>query len=89
MYIIKRNGSRQEFNPNKINKAISSALQICNCSIENPSQFIEISEGDSVEVIQDRIENYLMSVCKDAAKAFILYRERHKIFEMQKRGLNI
>lgn len=78
MYIIKRNGSRQEFNPNKINKAISSALQICNCSIENPSQFIEISEGDSVEVIQDRIENYLMSVCKDAAKAFILYRERHK-----------
>ena len=57
MYIIKRNGSRQEFNPNKINKAISSALQICNCSIENPSQFIEISEGDSVEVIQDRIEN--------------------------------
>lgn len=78
MYIIKRNGSRQEFNPNKINKAINSALQICNCSIENPSQFIEISEGDSVEVIQDRIENYLMSVCKDAAKAFILYRERHK-----------
>lgn len=78
MYIIKRNGTKQEFDPEKINRAISAALQVCNCGIQNPAQFIEVNDGDSVELIQDRIENWLMDICKDAAKAFILYRERHK-----------
>ena len=78
MYIIKRNGTKQEFDPEKINRAISAALQVCNCEIQNPAQFIEVNDGDSVELIQDRIENWLMDTCKDAAKAFILYRERHK-----------
>lgn len=57
MYIIKRNGTKQEFDPEKINRAISSALQVCNCNIQNPAQFIEVNNGDSVELIQDRIEN--------------------------------
>lgn len=77
MYIIKRNGTKQEYNPEKINKAINVALNVCNCSIENPSRYIEVNNGDSVEDIQDRIENWLMDYCKDAAKAFILYREKH------------
>nr|DAE19906.1 MAG TPA: ATP cone domain protein [CrAss-like virus sp. ctYsL76] len=57
MYIIKRNGTKQEFDPEKINRAISAALQVCNCGIQNPAQFIEVNDGDSVELIQDRIEN--------------------------------
>lgn len=78
MYIIKRDGSKQLYNSEKINKAICAALQVCNCNIENPYQYIQVNNGDSVELIQDRIENWLMDTCKDAAKAFILYRERHK-----------
>lgn len=57
MYVIKRDGSQQIYNPEKINKAISAALQICQCNIENPARFIEVNNGDSVELIQDRIEN--------------------------------
>ncbi len=78
MYIIKRDGSRQIYNPEKINKAISAALQVCHCDIKNPVQFIKVNDGDSVELIQDKIENWLMDTCKDAAKAFMLYRARHK-----------
>jgi hypothetical protein len=57
MYIIKRDGSRQIYNPEKINKAISAALQVCHCDIKNPVQFIKVNDGDSVELIQDKIEN--------------------------------
>jgi hypothetical protein len=57
MYVIKRDGSQQIYNPEKINKAILAALQVCQCNIENPARFIEVNNGDSVELIQDRIEN--------------------------------
>lgn len=80
MLVIKRNGSKQEFDPAKINNAIQSALHASNCdvNISNPSQYITVNDGDEVETIQDKIENWLMGICPDAAKAFILYREKHK-----------
>lgn len=80
MFIIKRNGTKQEFDSSKIDKAILSALKAsgCNTEINQPSKHITVDNGDTVEVIQDRIENWLMSICPSAAKAFILYREKHK-----------
>ena len=80
MFIIKRNGTKQEFDSSKIDKAILSALKAsgCNTEINQPSKYITVNNGDTVEVIQDRIENWLMSICPSAAKAFILYREKHK-----------
>lgn len=80
MFIIKRNGTKQEVDSSKIDKAILSALKAsgCNTEINQPSKYITVDNGDTVEVIQDRIENWLMSICPSAAKAFILYREKHK-----------
>lgn len=80
MFIIKRNGTKQEFDSSKIDKAVLSALKAsrCNTEINQPSKYITVDNGDTVEVIQDRIENWLMSICPSAAKAFILYREKHK-----------
>lgn len=80
MFIIKRNGTKQEFDSSKIDKAILSALKASgrNTEINQPSKYITVDNGDTVEVIQDRIENWLMSICPSAAKAFILYREKHK-----------
>lgn len=80
MFIIKRNGTKQEFDSSKIDKAILSALKAsgCNTEINQPSKYITVDNGDTVEVIQDRVENWLMSICPSAAKAFILYREKHK-----------
>lgn len=56
-YITKRNGSKQLFDNTKINVAINAALKSVNESpIDNPSQYINVSDGDSVETIQDQIE---------------------------------
>lgn len=59
MLVIKRNGSKQEFDPAKINNAIQSALHASNCdvNISNPSQYIIVNDGDEVETIQNKIEN--------------------------------
>jgi hypothetical protein len=58
MFIIKRNGIKQEFDPTKIDKAILAATNSTSCTIPNttPSQYISVNDGDSVETIQDRIE---------------------------------
>lgn len=78
-YITKRNGSKQLFDNTKINVAINAALKSVNePPIDNPSQYINVCDGDSVETIQDQIELWLMTVNPAAAKSFILYREHHK-----------
>lgn len=58
MFIIKRNGTRQEFNPSKIDKAILAAINSTSCTISTttPSKYISVNDGDTVEAIQDRIE---------------------------------
>lgn len=79
MYITKRNGNKQLFNADKINIAINAAIKASGQnSIDNPSQYISVDDGDSVELIQDRIEKWLMSHYPDAAKLFIIYRAQHK-----------
>ena len=62
-YITKRNGSKQLFDNTKINVAINAALKSVNESpIDNPAQYINVNDGDSVETIQDQIELWLMTV---------------------------
>lgn len=79
MFIIKRDGTKQKFDRGKINKAIEAAFSATDCTCPtDPAQYILCKDGDSVEEIQDRIETWLMDQCKDAAKAFIIYREKHK-----------
>ena len=92
--IVKRDGRKEKFNPEKITQAITKAFievdgqktPLANAIIQGIVDEITNSkthETISVEEIQDIIENKLMQSCrKDVAKAYILYRnERTKIRE--------
>ncbi|GBU11195.1 anaerobic ribonucleoside triphosphate reductase [Erysipelotrichaceae bacterium] len=81
--IVKRDGSEENFAPEKIKQAIISAFRASDCQytedaiqevyayvLENlPTQKV------SVEQIQDTVEHALMHNHPDIAKRFILYRE--------------
>ena len=88
MQVIKRDGSKEEFNPEKVKVAILKAFSACNHPL-NDNQVAMIEEfcnnlckgkETSVESIQDRVEYYLMTSAgwQDVAKSYILYREQHK-----------
>lgn len=84
MQVTKRNGETEEFQIDKIIKAVNKAFQAQNVGM--PQELaVKIKEsfinGDtfSVEEIQDKVEQLLMEErFYDIAKAFILYREKHK-----------
>ena len=86
MIVIKRDGTKENFDINKIQRAVYSAFKAVGKPI--PDYLVKIIdslfsqlEGDaiSVEEIQDKIENILMNdKFFDVAKAYILYREKHK-----------
>ena len=82
--VIKRDGSTEPFEINKIktaiNKAFSANNQICN-EFENLEHILSLynKESVSVEEIQDLVEKWLMEGgWFDVAKSYILYREKHK-----------
>lgn len=87
--VIKRNGSEVLFDWSKIEKAVSSAFAACNEKVdakildlikaELSTTYKVKSDNISVETIQDTIEGVLMkSNYPQVAKAYILYREKHK-----------
>lgn len=91
MYIIKRNGTKEEFNAEKIENAVKKAFKAT--ASENDVIFVEqhlqkyIEELENrlkykditVETIQDEIENILIKYAPNkVTKTFILYREKHK-----------
>ena len=84
MYVIKRDGTRVLFDPNKIVQAINKAMISVDGALYETDTAEEIanliaSRGKdmSVEYIQDLVEHYLMkSERPDVAKAYILYREQ-------------
>lgn len=84
MIIKKRDSSTEEFNINKIINAVDKAYKACGkegipVSISNALKNIDWSAYGSVEEIQDVVENFLMASNNySIAKAFILYREKHK-----------
>ena len=86
MIVIKRDGTREDFDINKIQRAVYSAFKATGKPMPEylvkmiDSLFSQL-EGDTigVEEIQDKIENILMNDrFFDVAKAYILYREKHK-----------
>lgn len=86
MIVIKRDGTKEKFDINKIQKAVNSAFNAVNRRMPEylvnmiHSLFYQLG-GDTigVEEIQDKIEHILMhDNFFDVAKAYILYREKHK-----------
>ena len=90
MQVIKRDGSKEEFNFGKIRNVILKAFKACSVeptekdyrAIDNFLRTAELCRnGDvTVEAVQDQVEKFLVSNSKwfDIAKAYILYREQHK-----------
>ncbi len=93
MKVIKRNGDIEEFNPDKVYIAIEQAMVAEKGTNEMDSEFIQSITEDiankvlkkkedeiHVEDIQDIVEEKLMaSRYKDVARAFINYRQLHKL----------
>lgn len=97
MLVIKRNGTKEEFNPEKIEGAILKAFKACNYRISevdkrNIAEFIDslgndalatmddpIKEEISVEGIQNKVEKFLCKRWFPVGKAYMLYREQHKM----------
>lgn len=84
MLVIKRDNTVQEFDWNKIKKVVEKAFNACN-EIFNEEIFSDIKdelyieEGITVEELQDQIEQALFECGYfEVAKAFILYRDKHK-----------
>ena len=84
MIVVKRNGEKQQFDLNKVHIAVSKAFQ--SVGQEVPRYLITMINATfasidiiGVEEIQDKVEQLLMgNKHYKAAKAYILYREKHK-----------
>jgi ribonucleoside-triphosphate reductase len=83
--VIKRDGRIVDFNADKIYLAVKRAFNSVNQDV--PARVFNrllsliscIKEDTTVESIQDMVENTLMHCeCFEAAKAYILYRDKHK-----------
>lgn len=89
MYITKRDGSKEEFNRNKIITAIQKAYVSCYGLNYNVGEHgynevlnelfkINFSKAQAIEDIQNIVEDILMRYDHRVAKAFIIYRDKHK-----------
>ena len=88
MLIQKRDGSKEEFNPEKIENAILKAYNACGYAptLSNKKEIQQfcrkleaVQEGETtVEAVQDQVEKWLCKRCFPIGKAYVLYREQHK-----------
>ena len=82
-FIVKRNGKRELFSVEKIKSAISKAfLSVGSFATQeiltNILSRVNIYDGISVEEIQNQVEIALMAErYYNAAKSYILYRQKH------------
>lgn len=83
LYVEKRDGSKQLFDKNKISTAVIKAYNAVDglCTEEAlleagkiAQDISNLNEELSVEQIQDKVEEALMDVRKDVARAYITYR---------------
>ena len=85
MQVIKRDGSKEEFDISKINKAVEKAFNSCNKKMpqylgDMIHALFSTLEGDTIgiEEIQNKVEDILMNEKHfDVAKSYIIYREQH------------
>lgn len=85
MQVVKRDGSIEEFNVDKIISAVEKAFKSCNKKM--PQYLYDMLgalfgtlEGDTIgiEEIQNKVEDVLMNDKHfDVAKSYIIYREKH------------
>ena len=90
MKVIKRNGSRVEFDPMKIIRAITSAGYVPTDLKTNIAEYISNlnREEINVEEIQDIVERKLMaSSYKDVAKEYVRYRYKRELIRKNE-GVN-
>lgn len=95
MHVIKRDGTRVLFNPDKIVNAINKAMIGAYGSVYESDTAEEIADligsrgvDMSVEQIQDLVEGYLMkSEYPEVAKAYILYRDERSKARMRQSKL--
>ena len=96
MDVIKRSGSVQEYDPQKITgamrKAFASVSQACDDAVlADMLAQVERAMGDgarTVEAIQDEVERTLMANgFYDAAKSYILYRQKRSEKRAVRRAL--
>lgn len=88
MIVVKRDKTKQEFDFNKIEKAVKAAFQSCGktnqVTIEAALWAIKknlnaLQDETTVEKIQDVVENSLMKCGEyEVAKSYIIYREEHR-----------
>ena len=82
--ITKRDGSKDSFSLDKIMNAIIKAFESVNepanlGSISKIISHLDLSEGITVEDIQNQVEEALMSEgYYKVAKSFMLYRQQHR-----------
>ncbi|QOR59170.1 anaerobic ribonucleoside reductase large subunit [uncultured phage cr111_1] len=94
MQVIKRDGSIEAFNIHKITNAVHKAFMSVDCKLPEYLDTVisNLFEGGgiiNVEDIQDKVEHLLMDAKYfDAAKSYILYREKHKQARFIKERLN-
>ena len=95
-YIIKRDGRKQEYNFDKIRKAVEKAFKSCEQAI--PEKFLEQLEDEfnkkpedvelTIDEIQDTIQRFLMKKNKYCvAVSFIRYRDKRDRERQQKSKL--
>lgn len=93
MIIYKRDGKTQDFNEDKILNAIIRAMKTANCVDLVKANAItkrvvdKVKDSITVEEIQDIVEKELMKSSKDAARAYILYRDHHEKIRESKTNL--
>lgn len=86
MQVVKRYGSIEEFNVDKIISAVEKAFKSCNKKMpqylyDMLGALFSTLEGDTIgiEEIQNKVEDVLMNDKHfDVAKSYIIYREQHK-----------
>ena len=82
MVIIKREGQKEEFNSEKIKKAIEAAFKSVGYSIDNYDELVDsvaVWDGMNIEDIQDQVIETLRNFdYNDVADAYLIYRYKHK-----------
>ena len=91
MQVIKRDKTTEQFQLSKVGQAVKKAFEACgkepNLSVIDcvRATYDESSNQEvHVEDIQDMVENCLMGIDKDVAKAYIIYRYNHKLIRENK-----
>ena len=84
MFVIKRSGEKEQFNPAKIKNAIKSAFNSIGCSVDDNVydeivNSIKIWDEIDIEDIQDQVIETLRNFdFSEAADAYLIYRYKHE-----------